>query len=82
MSPKGPSPVLRPPVFWKQQDAYKRALRRLDHRALARALALLLSAERSAKSGLGRAGTLAAQRALYAIAGAQAARSRAAGLPR
>ena len=73
---------LRPPVFWKQQDAYKRALRRLDHRALARALALLLSAERSAKSGLGRAGTLAAQRALYAIAGAQAARSRAAGLPR
>jgi hypothetical protein len=42
----------------------------------------LLGAERSAKSGLGRAGTLVAQRALYAIAGAQAARSRVAGLPR
>jgi DNA polymerase III subunit delta len=73
---------LRPPVFWKEQDAYKRALRRLDDRALGRALALLLGAERSAKSGLGRAGTLVAQRALYAIAGAQAARSRVAGLPR
>ncbi|MFZ9450449.1 MAG: hypothetical protein ACO3CC_20070 [Alphaproteobacteria bacterium] len=36
--------------------------------------ARLLAAERAAKSGLGRAGTLAAQRALYAIAGAQAAR--------
>jgi len=65
---------LRPPVFWKEQDVYKRALRRLDERALARALSLLLAAERAAKSGLGRAGTLAAQRALYAIAGAQAAR--------
>ncbi|MBM3480621.1 MAG: DNA polymerase III subunit delta [Alphaproteobacteria bacterium] len=65
---------LRPPVFWKEQDVYKRALRRLDERALARALSLLLAAERAAKSGLGRAGTLAAQRALYAIAGAQASR--------
>jgi DNA polymerase-3 subunit delta len=68
---------LRPPVFWKEKDAFKRALRRLDARALGRALALLLEAERSAKSGLGRVGTLAAQRALYAIAGVQAARSRA-----
>jgi DNA polymerase III subunit delta len=73
---------LRPPVFWKEQDAYKRALRRLDDRAAARALRLLLAAERSAKSGLGRAGTLAAQRALYAIAGVSAARSRAPALPR
>ncbi|MFO0293007.1 MAG: DNA polymerase III subunit delta [Rhodospirillales bacterium] len=73
---------LRPPVFWKEQDAYKRVLRRLDDRAAARALRLLLAAERSAKSGLGRAGTLAAQRALYAIAGAPAARSRAPSLPR
>ena len=73
---------LRPPVFWKDQDAYRRALRRLDDRAAGRALRLLLAAERSAKSGLGRAGILAAQRALYAIAGVQAARSRAAGLPR
>ncbi len=69
---------LRPPVFWKEQEPFKRALRRLDARALARAIALLLAAEGSAKSGLGRAGTLAAQRALYAIAGAPAARSRAA----
>lgn len=67
---------LRPPVFWKEQDAFKRALRRLDARALSRALALLLEAERNAKSGLGRVGGLAAQRVLYAIAGAQAARSR------
>ena len=73
---------LRPPVFWKEQDAYKRVLRRLDDRAAARALRLLLAAERSAKSGLGRAGTLAAQRALYAIAGVSAARSRAPALPR
>jgi DNA polymerase-3 subunit delta len=73
---------LRPPVFWKEQDAYKRALRRLDDRAASRALRLLLAAERSAKSGLGRAGTLAAQRALYAIAGVSAARSRAPALPR
>lgn len=68
---------LRPPVFWKEKDAFKRALRRLDARALGRALALLLEAERSAKSGLGRVGALAAQRALYALAGVQGARSRA-----
>ncbi len=68
---------LRPPVFWKDQDQFKRALRRLDTRALSRALVLLLDAEIAAKSGSQAAGGLAAERALYTLAGAPAARSRA-----
>ncbi len=68
---------LRPPVFWKDQDLFKRALRRLDARALARALVLLLDAEIAAKSASQAAGGLAAERALYTLAGAPAARSRA-----
>ncbi len=68
---------LRPPVFWKDQDRFKRALRRLDASALARALVLLLDAEIAAKTGGTGAGGLAAERALYTLAGAPAARSRA-----
>ncbi|MBL8702185.1 MAG: DNA polymerase III subunit delta [Alphaproteobacteria bacterium] len=70
---------LRPPVFWKDQDNFKRALRRWDERRLTRALAALLEAELAAKSGSGRAGALAAERALMLLAGALNPRNRAAG---
>lgn len=70
---------LRPPVFWKDQENFKRALRRWDERRLARALRALLEAEITAKSGHGRAGALAAERTMLLLAGALSARPRAAG---
>jgi DNA polymerase-3 subunit delta len=59
---------LRPPVFWKEQDGFKRALRRWSSERLAAALTALLDAERIAKSGLGGAGGLAVERALLRLA--------------
>lgn len=70
---------LRPPVFWKDQENFKRALRRWDERRLTRALGVLLEAELTAKSGSGRAGALAAERSLLLLAGAMNQRNRSAG---
>jgi DNA polymerase-3 subunit delta len=64
---KGAMMALRPPVFWKEEAAFKAQLRRWNAKHLARALERLLDAEIRCKSP-GAATELIAARCLTALA--------------
>jgi DNA polymerase-3 subunit delta len=66
---------LRPPVFWKEQNAFQDALRRFPEPLLARVLSALIDAEIAAKSGGTRPALQIVERALLAIAARQPERA-------